>query len=172
MASHQYIYVIKGLKKVYGSREVIKDLYLSFYPGAKIGILGHNGSGKSTLLKIMAGIDKDFTGEAWAADGVKVGYLAQEPQLDPSKDVYNNILDAVAEKRDLLEKFNEVSARFAEELTDDEILKLKINEKKIFNDIEKKINIDEIDIEYRGLVSRIFKVGDLIIYLKNNKLLV
>lgn len=121
MASYQYIYVIKGLKKVYGTREVIKDLYLSFLPGAKIGIIGHNGSGKSTLLKIIAGLDKDFTGEAWAAEGVKVGYLAQEPQLDYDKNVFDNILEAVAEKRDLLEKFNEVSARFAEELTDDQM---------------------------------------------------
>lgn len=121
MASYQYIYVIKGLKKVYGSKEVIKDLYLSFLPGAKIGIIGHNGSGKSTLLKIMAGIDKDFTGEAWPAEGVKVGYLPQEPQLDPSKNVFENILEAVGEKSDLLARFNEVSARFAEELTDDEM---------------------------------------------------
>ncbi len=121
MSSYQYIYVIKGLKKVYGTREVIKDLYLSFLPGAKIGIIGHNGSGKSTLLKIMAGVDKDFTGEAWAADGVKVGYLAQEPQLNYNKNVFDNILEAVSEKRDLLEKFNEVSARFAEELTDEEM---------------------------------------------------
>lgn len=121
MSSYQYIYVIKGLKKVYGTREVIKDLYLSFFPGAKIGIIGHNGSGKSTLLKIMAGIDKDFTGEAWPAEGVKVGYLPQEPQLDPSKNVFDNILDAVEEKRDLLARFNEVSAKFAEELTDGEM---------------------------------------------------
>lgn len=121
MASYQYIYVIKGLKKVYGSKEVIKDLYLSFLPGAKIGIIGHNGSGKSTLLRIMAGIDKDFTGEAWPAEGVKVGYLPQEPQLDPSKNVFDNVLEAVAEKRDLLNRFNEVSAKFAEELTDDEM---------------------------------------------------
>ncbi len=121
MASYQYVYVIKGLKKVYGTREVIKDLYLSFLPGAKIGIIGHNGSGKSTLLRIMAGLDKDFTGEAWAAEGVKIGYLAQEPQLNHDKNVFDNILEAVAEKRDLLEKFNEVSARFAEELTDDQM---------------------------------------------------
>jgi energy-dependent translational throttle protein EttA len=121
MASYQYAYVIKGLKKVYGSREVIKDLYLSFFPGAKIGVIGHNGSGKSTLLKIIAGIDKDFTGEAWAAEGLKVGYLPQEPQLDNSKNVFENILDAVGEKRDLLDKFNKVSEKFAEELTDDEM---------------------------------------------------
>jgi energy-dependent translational throttle protein EttA len=121
MASYQYSYVIKGLKKVYGTKEVIKDLYLSFLPGAKIGIIGHNGSGKSTLLKIMAGLDKDFTGEAWPAEGIKVGYLAQEPQLDYSKNVFDNILESVAEKRDLLEKFNEISAKFAEEMTDDEM---------------------------------------------------
>ena len=121
MASYQYIYVIKGLKKMYGSKEIIKDLYLSFFPGAKIGIVGHNGAGKSTLLKIIAGLDKDFTGEAWAADGVKIGYLAQEPQLDASKNVFENILEAVAEKNNLLIRFNEVSARFAEELTDDEM---------------------------------------------------
>ena len=102
MASYQYVYVIKGLKKVYGTKEVLKDLYLSFLPGAKIGIIGHNGSGKSTLLKIMAGIDKDFTGEAWAAEGVKVGYLSQEPQLNASKNVFDNILEAVAERRDLM----------------------------------------------------------------------
>ena len=121
MASYQYVYVIKGLKKVYGTKEVLKDLYLSFLPGAKIGIIGHNGSGKSTLLKIMAGIDKDFTGEAWAAEGVKVGYLSQEPQLNASKNVFDNILEAVAERRDLLARFNEVSEKFAEELTDDEM---------------------------------------------------
>lgn len=124
MAAYQYIYVIKGLKKVYGTKEIIKDLYLSFFPGAKIGIIGHNGAGKSTLLKIMAGIDKDFTGEAWAADGVKVGYLPQEPQLDNSKNVFDNILDSIGEKKHLLDKFNEVSARFAEELTDDEMNEL------------------------------------------------
>lgn len=121
MAAYQYIYVIKGLKKVYGAKEIIKDLYLSFLPGAKIGIIGHNGAGKSTLLKIMAGIDKDFTGEAWAAEGVKIGFLAQEPQLDNTKNVFENILESIGEKKELLDKFNEVSARFAEELSDDEM---------------------------------------------------
>lgn len=121
MSSYQYIYVIKSLKKMYGAREVIKDLYLSFFPGAKIGVIGHNGSGKSTLLKIMAGLDKDFTGEAWAAEGTKIGYLPQEPQLDSTKNVFENILDSVGEKRDLLARFNEVSAKFAEELTDDQM---------------------------------------------------
>ena len=122
MASYQYIYVMNGLSKTYpGGKQVLKDIRLSFFPGAKIGVLGLNGAGKSTLLKIMAGIETEFTGEAWAADGVKVGYLAQEPELDAAKDVLGNVMDGVGEKKALLDKFNEVSARFAEELTDDEM---------------------------------------------------
>ncbi|TNE34774.1 MAG: energy-dependent translational throttle protein EttA [Alphaproteobacteria bacterium] len=122
MASYQYIYVMNGLSKTYpGGKQVLKDIRLSFFPGAKIGVLGLNGAGKSTLLKIMAGIETEFQGEAWAADGVKVGYLAQEPELDASKDVLGNVMDGVHEKKALLDKFNEVSTRFAEELTDDEM---------------------------------------------------
>jgi sulfate-transporting ATPase len=122
LASYQYIYVMKGLTKAYpGGREVIKDVWLSFLPGAKIGVLGPNGAGKSTLMKIMAGVDKEFNGEAWAADGVRVGYLAQEPQLDPTKDVMGNVMEAMADTKALLDRFNEVSARFAEEMTDDEM---------------------------------------------------
>ena len=93
MANSQYVYVMKGLTKAYpGGREVLKDVWLSFLPGAKIGVLGPNGAGKSTLMKIMAGVDKEFNGEAWAADGVRVGYLAQEPELDPSLDVLGNVM--------------------------------------------------------------------------------
>ncbi|MCH2394961.1 energy-dependent translational throttle protein EttA [Oceanibaculum sp.] len=122
MASYQYVYVMKGLSKVYpGGREVVKDVWLSFLPGAKIGVLGPNGAGKSTLMKIMAGMDKEFNGEAWAAEGARVGYLPQEPQLDPTKDVMGNVLDALAETRDLLERFNEISAKFAEPMDDDEM---------------------------------------------------
>lgn len=122
MSSYQYIYVMKGLTKVFpGGREILKDVWLSFYPGAKIGIIGPNGSGKSTLLKIMAGIDKEFNGEAWAADGVKVGYLEQEPQLDPALDVAGNIMAGLGETKDLLDRFDAISARFAEEMTDDEM---------------------------------------------------
>lgn len=122
MAAYQYIYVMKDVTKVYpGGREILKGLRLSFLPGAKIGVLGGNGAGKSTLLKIMAGIDRDFGGEAWAADGVKMGYLEQEPKLDDAKDVLGNVMDGVAEIKALLDKFEEVSARFAEELTDDEM---------------------------------------------------
>jgi len=122
MASYQYIYVMKDLTKVYpGGREILKGLRLSFLPGAKIGVLGANGAGKSTLLKIMAGLDRDFGGEAWVAEGAKVGYLQQEPQLDPSKDVLGNVMDGVAETKALLDRFDEVSAKFAEEMTDDQM---------------------------------------------------
>jgi len=122
MAAYQYIYVMKNLSKAYpGGKEILKGLWLSFLPGAKIGVLGANGAGKSTLLKIMAGIDKEYSGEAWSAEGAKVGYLPQEPQLDPAKDVLGNVMEAVAETKALLDRFDEVSARFAEELTDDEM---------------------------------------------------
>ena len=122
MAAYQYIYVMKGLNKVYpGGRQVLKDIWLSFLPGAKIGVLGLNGAGKSTLLKIMAGLDDDFAGEAWAAEGARVGYLPQEPQLDPNKDVLGNVMDGVAETKALLDKFEAVSARFGEDLSADEM---------------------------------------------------
>ncbi|MGD9637729.1 MAG: energy-dependent translational throttle protein EttA [Alphaproteobacteria bacterium] len=122
MASYQYIFVMQNLSKTFSTgRELFKGISLSFLPGAKIGVLGANGAGKSTLLKIMAGIEKEFNGEAWAADGVKVGYLEQEPQLDPSKNVMGNVMDGVAETRDLLAKFDEISAKFAEELSEDEM---------------------------------------------------
>lgn len=115
MAAHQYIYVMKDLSKTFpGGKQVLKNIWLSFYPGAKIGVLGPNGAGKSTLLKIMAGLDDDFTGEAWAAEGVKVGYLAQEPQLDPNKDVMGNVMDGVGEVRDLMQKYEEVNMKFAD----------------------------------------------------------
>ena len=122
MPAYQYIYVMKGLSKTYpGGREVLKDIWLSFLPGAKIGVLGLNGSGKSTLLRIMAGLDQDFTGEAWSSEGAKVGYLAQEPQLDPTKDVAANIKEGLGEIKALLDRFEAVSARFAEELSEDEM---------------------------------------------------
>ncbi|HTV88709.1 MAG TPA: energy-dependent translational throttle protein EttA [Stellaceae bacterium] len=118
MAAYQYIYVMKGLGKSYpGGREVLRDIRLSFLPGAKIGVLGLNGAGKSTLLRIMAGADKDFAGEAWAAEGARVGYLPQEPSLDPAKDVAGNIMEGLAETKALLDRFEAVSARFAEELS-------------------------------------------------------
>jgi ATP-binding cassette ChvD family protein len=122
LASYQYVYVMKGLTKSYaGGRKVLEDIWLSFMPGAKIGVLGYNGAGKSSLLRIMAGLDKDIQGEAWAADGVKVGFLPQEPELDESKDVAGNVMEGVGETKALVDRFNEVSMRFAEELTDDEM---------------------------------------------------
>lgn len=128
MAAVQYVFVMQNLTKVFpGGKELFKGITLSFLPGAKIGVLGVNGAGKSTLLKIMAGVDKDFNGEAWAADGIKVGYLEQEPKLDPNKNVMENIMDGLAETRDLLKRFEEVSMRFGEELTDEEMNNL-INE--------------------------------------------
>ena len=122
MSSHQYVYVMHRLSKAWpGGKEVLKNISLSLLPGAKIGVLGLNGAGKSTLLKIMAGLDTEFNGEAWAADGIKVGYLAQEPELDPSMDVTGNVLSGMGEAKELMDRFNAVSARFAEELTDDEM---------------------------------------------------
>ena len=122
MASYQYIYVMQNLSKVFpGGKELFKNISLSFFPGAKIGVLGVNGAGKSTLLKIMAGVDKEFNGEAWAQEGVKIGYLEQEPKLDASKNVMENIMDGLNETVSLLKRFEEVSMKFAEPLTDDEM---------------------------------------------------
>ena len=122
MVAYQYIYVMKGLSKTFtGGREILKNIHLSFLPGAKIGVLGSNGAGKSTLLNIMAGVDKQFTGEAWAADNVKVGYLTQEPQLEAGKTVYETVMEGMGETKAILDRFNEVSAKFAEEMTDEEM---------------------------------------------------
>ncbi|MGH6980508.1 MAG: ATP-binding cassette domain-containing protein, partial [Stellaceae bacterium] len=125
MPAYQYVYVMKGLSKSYpGGREVLKDVWLSFLPGAKIGVLGPNGACKSTLMRIMGGIDKEFNGEAWAAEGATVGYLSQEPELDPKKDVAGNVRDGLGEITQLLQSFEDVSAKFAEELSEDDMNKL------------------------------------------------
>ncbi len=122
MAAHQYIYVMQQLTKAYpGGRAVVSDVTLAFLPGAKIGVLGVNGSGKSTLLRIMAGLDTEYAGAAWAAEGVRAGFLPQEPELDPAKDVHGNVLEGLGEIHDLLRRFEEVSARFAEPLEDAEM---------------------------------------------------
>jgi sulfate-transporting ATPase len=115
MAAYQYIYVMQRLTKIFpGGKKVLENITLAFLPGAKIGVLGVNGAGKSTLLRIMAGRDHDFSGEAWAADGVRVGMLAQEPELDPTKDVLGNVMEGVAATKALLDRFDEVSAGFAD----------------------------------------------------------
>jgi ATP-binding cassette ChvD family protein len=122
MSGPQFIYHMHRLSKIVPpKREILKNINLSFYPGAKIGVVGPNGSGKSSLLKIMAGIDKDIIGEAWAAKGIKIGYLAQEPELDPTLDVRGNVDLAVKETRDLLRRFEEVSLKFGEVTSDEEM---------------------------------------------------
>ena len=128
MSASQYVYVMRRLGMSYGGgRDVLNDISLAFLPGAKIGVLGLNGAGKSTLLRIMAGLETEFRGEAWAADSIRVGHLAQEPALDPSKTVQENVVEGVAEIRDLLARFEEVSTRFAEPL-DDEAMNALIEE--------------------------------------------
>ena len=118
--AQQYVYVMKGLSKTWpGGRQVLKDIWLSFLPGAKIGVIGLNGAGKSTLLRIMAGEDKEFTGEAWAAEGVRVGLLPQEPELDPSTDVLGNVMAGVAAKKSLLDRYNEIAANYSDETADE-----------------------------------------------------
>ncbi len=118
----QFIYVMKALRKVIPPQRIIlDDIWLSFYPGAKIGVLGPNGAGKSSLLRILAGVDQEFQGEAWAHKGTRIGYLPQEPQLDPNKDVLGNVEEAVAAQRAKLNRFNEVSMKFAEPMSDDEM---------------------------------------------------
>lgn len=122
--SYQYIYVMKGLKKFVNGKQIIKETWLSFIPGAKIGIIGPNGAGKSTLLRIIAGDDKEFEGEVHIQNNIKIGYLPQEPRLDESKNVFENILEGLKEKKALVDEFNAISMKFAEELTDDEMNEL------------------------------------------------
>ena len=125
MASYKYSYVMKDLTKVFpGGREIFKGITLSFLPDVKIGVLGVNGAGKSTLLRIMAGKDTEFGGEAWAAEGVNVGYLEQEPVLDATKTVHENVVEGLGEVKDLMDRFNEISNRFAEPMEDDEMTAL------------------------------------------------
>lgn len=115
MASYQYVYVMNGLSKAYGNgKKVLENVTLSFFPGAKIGVLGPNGAGKSTLLRIMAGVDKDFMGEAWSAEGARVGYLEQEPQLDESKTVGENVMEALADVKAMVDRFNAIGMEMAE----------------------------------------------------------
>ncbi len=135
--SDQFIYVMKDLRKMYPpNREVLKGIWLSFYPGAKIGVLGGNGAGKSTLLKVMAGVITEFGGEAWPAKGTKVGYLSQEPQLDPNKDVLGNVEEGVAETRALLTRFDEINASFGEEMSSDAMDKLLAEQSRVQDAID------------------------------------
>ena len=118
--ARQFIYHMQGLTKVYpGNRKVLEDIHLSFYPDAKIGVLGVNGSGKSTLLRIMGGLDTEFAGEAWAAEGARVGFLPQEPQLDPSKNVRDNVMEGVGPQKAILDRYNELAANYSDETADE-----------------------------------------------------
>ena len=140
MASYQYVYVLKDLTKAFpGGREVFKGITLSFLPGVKIGVLGVNGAGKSTLMKIMAGIETEYGGEAWAAPGATVGYLAQEPPLDPTKTVGENVEEAFSDLKVALTRFNEISARFAEPMDDDEMNALLTEQ----GDLQEKIDAQD-----------------------------
>ena len=151
MASTQYVYTMQRLGKAYpGGKEVLKDISLSFLPGAKIGVLGLNGAGKSTLLKIMAGVETEFSGEAWPAEDINIGYLAQEPELDSSMDVAGNVLSGMGEAKQLVDRFNEVSARFAEEMNDDEMNNLIVEQA----DLQEKIDaIDGWDLERKAEIA-------------------
>ncbi len=117
--ARQFIYHMAGLNKAYGTKKVLDNVHLSFYPDAKIGILGPNGSGKSTILRIMAGLDKEFQGEAWLAEGATVGYLAQEPQLDPDKTVFENVMDGVKKKTAIIERYNELMMNYSDETAEE-----------------------------------------------------
>jgi ATP-binding cassette ChvD family protein len=117
--ARQFIYHMSGLTKAYGAKKVLENIHLSFYPDAKIGILGPNGAGKSTVLRIMAGLDKEWTGEAWLADGATVGYLPQEPELDPSKDVLGNVMEGVAKKKAIIDRYNELMMDYSDETADE-----------------------------------------------------
>ncbi|WP_266063738.1 energy-dependent translational throttle protein EttA [Brucella intermedia] len=117
--ARQFIYHMSGLNKAYGNKKILENIHLSFYPDAKIGILGPNGAGKSTVLKIMAGLDKEYTGEAWLAEGATCGYLPQEPELDPSKDVLGNVMEGVAEKKAIIDRYNELMMNYSDETADE-----------------------------------------------------
>jgi ATP-binding cassette ChvD family protein len=151
MASHPFVYVMNRLGKTWpGGKEVLQNISLSFLPGAKIGVLGLNGAGKSTLLRIMAGIETDFQGEAWVADGIKVGYLPQEPDLDPTMDVAGNVLAGMGRAKELVDRFNMVSAKFAEEMTDDEMNSVITEQAELQEEIDA---IDGWDLERKAEIA-------------------
>ena len=151
MNNPQYIYSMYKLSKVYpGGKQVIKDISLSFLPGAKIGVLGGNGAGKSTLLKIMAGVDSEYNGEAKLADGIKVGYLAQEPELNSNLNVYENVMEGMAEAKQLVDDFNAISLKFSEELTEDEMDQVITKQ----GDLQEQIdNMDAWDLDRKAEIA-------------------
>ena len=149
--SIQYVYTMLHLKKAWpGGKEVLKDINLSFLPGAKIGVLGINGSGKSTLLKIIAGDDKEYSGDAWPADGLSIGYLSQEPKLDENLNVLDNVMSGLGEAKKLVDEFNAVSSKFSDDITDDEMNELIIKQ----SELQEKIDaMDAWDIERKAEIA-------------------
>ena len=149
--SIQYVYTMQHLKKVWpGGKEVLKDINLSFLPGAKIGVLGINGSGKSTLLKIIAGDDKEYSGDAWPADSLSIGYLSQEPKLDENLNVLDNVMSGLGEAKKLVDEFNAVSSKFSDDITDDEMNELIIKQ----SELQEKIDaMDAWDIERKAEIA-------------------
>ena len=149
--SIQYVYTMQHLKKVWpGGKEVLKDINLSFLPGAKIGVLGINGSGKSTLLKIIAGDDKEYSGDAWPADGLSIGYLSQEPKLDENLNVLDNVMSGLGEAKKLVDEFNAVSSKFSDDITDDEMNELITKQ----SELQEKIDVmDAWDIERKAEIA-------------------
>ena len=149
--SIQYVYTMQHLRKVWpGGKEVLKDINLSFLPGAKIGVLGINGSGKSTLLKIIAGDDKEYSGDAWPADGLSIGYLSQEPKLDENLNVLDNVMSGLGEAKKLVDEFNAVSSKFSDDITDDEMNELIIKQ----SELQEKIDaMDAWDIERKAEIA-------------------
>ena len=139
-----FIFQVSDLHKKFGQRELLKNVNLAFYPGAKIGLLGRNGAGKSTLMKIMAGIDKDFDGEARLAEGYTVGYLEQEPQLDLTKTVFENVMDAVDHSRAVLRRFEEINTRLGEPMSDGEMEKILAEQATVQDEIDAK-NLWDLD---------------------------
>jgi energy-dependent translational throttle protein EttA len=151
MNNPQYIFSMYKMSKVYpGGKQILKDISLSFLPGAKIGVLGGNGAGKSTLLKIIAGIDKEFNGDAKLADGIKVGYLAQEPELDNNLNVYENVMEGMSEAKNLVDEFNLISLKFSEDLTDEEMNNIILKQ----GELQEKIdNMDAWDLDRKAEIA-------------------
>src|SRR5512140_3020237 len=141
--AQQYIFTMQNLRKVVPpQREILRGIYLSFFPGAKIGVLGLNGAGKSTLLRIMAGLDKEFTGEAYPAEGTRIGHFAQDPQLDPKKNVLENVEEGVAPVKRLLARFDELTAKMGEDLPEAEMDKVMAEYGKVQDAIEAACECD------------------------------
>lgn len=158
--ARQFIYHMAGLNKAYGAKKVLDNIHLSFYPDAKIGILGPNGAGKSTVLRIMAGLDKEYTGEAWLAEGATCGYLPQEPQLDESLDVMGNVMEGVADKKAVLDRYNELMMNYSDETAEEaSALQDKIDSQNLWDlDSQVEMAMEALRCPRQMRMSRSFRV--------------